>query len=214
MKSHSERVKNKNTRDLCGKPLFYYILETLEKCHNISKIVVDTDSDMIKEKLSTDFKNVVILNRLSSLCGDLIPMNAIIAHDLKYVEGDYFLQTHATNPFLHQQTIDDAIRFFLSKPKYDSLFSVNKIQKRYYDLNAKPINHDLKIMLRSQDFTPLYEENSCIFLFSRKSFELENNRIGRVPYMFQINKEESIDIDDEFDFELASCLIQKRLCQK
>ena len=44
MKACSERVKNKNIRDICGKPLFYYIIETLHNYNNVDKIVVDTGS--------------------------------------------------------------------------------------------------------------------------------------------------------------------------
>jgi len=210
MKAHSERVKNKNIRDMCGKPLFYYIIETLHNCNNMGKIVVDTDSAIIKEKLRADFKDVVILDRPEKLRGGHIPMNSIIAYDLQHIKGNYFLQTHCTNPLLTPQTIDKAIELFLSLHNYDSLFSVNRIQRRCYDSKGNPINHDLKIMQRTQDLTPIYEENSCIFLFTRKSFEIGNNRIGKNPYMFEVDKEESMDIDDEFDFELVKCIMCMR----
>lgn len=211
MKAHSERVKEKNIRDMCGKPLFYYIIETLQKCNNVDKIIVDTDSDIIKEKLITDFRDVIVLDRPQDLRDGNTPMNSIIAHDLKHIKGDYFLQTHSTNPLLLPQTIDKAIDIFLSMSEQDSLFSVNRIQKRCYDSKGKPINHDLSVMLRTQDLTPIYEENSCIFLFTRESFELENNRIGRTPYLFEISNEESMDIDEELDFELVKCMIQNKM---
>lgn len=210
MKAHSERVKNKNIRDMCGKPLFYYIIENLHKCNNIDKIVVDTDSVIIKEKLRTDFGDVVVLDRPEELRDGLTPMNSIIEHDLKQIKGDYFLQTHTTNPLLKPETIDKSIELFLKLKDHDSLFSVNRIQKRCYDSKGNPINHDLKIMLRTQDLTPVYEENSCIFLFTRKSFEIENNRIGGNPYMFEMDIEESMDIDEEFDFELVKCVIRNQ----
>jgi CMP-N-acetylneuraminic acid synthetase len=210
MKAYSERVKNKNIRDLCGKPLFYYILETLQECDNVEKIIVDTDSDIIKEKINSDFEKIIVLDRPEELRGGHVPMNSIIAHDLKHASGDYFLQTHSTNPLLKPQTIDESIELFLKRSEHDSLFSVNKILKRCYDSKGNPINHDLKIMERTQDLTPIYEENSCIFLFTRKSFELDNNRVGKTPYLFEIGKEESMDIDDEFDFELVKSLISIR----
>ena len=210
MKAYSERVKNKNIRDMCGKPLFYYIIETLHECNHIEKIVVDTDSEFIKEKLRTNFSEVIILDRPKELRDGHTPMNSIIAYDLKNIKGDYFLQTHATNPLLKSQTIDKAIELFLSLGGYDSLFSVNRIQKRCYDSKGKPINHDLRTMHRTQDLTPIYEENSCIFLFTRKSFELENNRIGRKPYLFEIDKRESMDIDDEFDFTLVKNIMSMK----
>lgn len=207
MKSHSSRVKNKNIRDMAGKPLFYYILETLEQCKHISKIYVDTDSEVIRNNINKDFASMHIIPRPDHLTDDSVPMNDIIKYDLSQIEGDYFLQTHSTNPLLTSETIEEAIIFFLSHKEYDSLFSVTKVQKRFYDPNGKAVNHDPKTLLNTQDLSPLFEENSCIYLFTKKSFEIKQNRIGKNPYMFEINKLEAIDIDDEFDFVLVKSII-------
>lgn len=207
MKAHSIRVKNKNIKELAGRPLFYHILKTLEKCRSVSGIYVNTDSKLIKDYISRDFKNVNVIDRPKYLIGDDIPMNSIIEYDLSQIEGDYFLQTHSTNPLLKSNTIDRAIEFFLSHPEHDSLFSVTRMQKRFYDSECKPVNHDPKILLNTQNLEPLFEENSCIYLFTRKSFKLANSRIGKKPCMFEIGKEEAIDIDDESDFELVRKLM-------
>lgn len=210
MKAHSERVRNKNIRELGGVPLFYHILRTLEKCARISEICVDTDSDFIKESLRRDFSGVRIIDRPERLRGGTIPMNSIIEYDLSQVEGDHFLQTHATNPFLKSGTIDRAIEFFTSHKQYDSLFSVTKMLKRYYRAGGKPVNHDPGVLLNTQDLEPLYEENACIFLFSRNSFMASRNRIGRKPYMFEMDKREAVDIDEESDFEIAERMVSGR----
>ncbi|MDY6866067.1 MAG: acylneuraminate cytidylyltransferase family protein, partial [Halobacteriota archaeon] len=143
MKAHSERVKNKNIRDLAGSPLYHYILNTLQKCNSISHIYVNTDSDIIKEGIHRDFKNVNVIDRPKHLRGDSISMNEIIGYDLSEVKGDYFLQTHSTNPLLKAGTIESAIDFFLTHSDYDSLFTVTRQLKRYYDLEGNPINHDM-----------------------------------------------------------------------
>jgi len=211
MKAHSERVKNKNILEIGGKPLFYYILETLEDCEYISEICVDTDSPVIKDKIKHDFRNVKIIDRPANLVSNSVSMNQIIAHDLTQVKGEHFLQTHATNPLLKPETIARAIEFFLSHKEYDSLFSVTRLQKRLYNSKGKPLNHEIGKMLNTQDLEPIYEENSCVFLFSRSSFNSNGrNRIGKKPGMFEISKEESIDIDDEFDFKLSKMLIESR----
>lgn len=207
MKSHSVRVKSKNIREMAGRPLFYYILETLEKCKHISSIYVNTDSNIIKDLIRKDFKDINIIYRPENLRGDSVPMNDIINYDLSQVEGDYFIQTHSTNPLLKSKTIDEAIEFFISQRKYDSLFSVTKLQKRFYDLDGNPINHDPKKLINTQELPSLFEENSCMYIFTRKSFEANGHRIGKKPYMFEIDKIEAIDIDDEFDFELVKNII-------
>lgn len=204
MKAHSERVRNKNIRDLHNKPLFYYILETLKKCSRISQVYVDTDSDIIKEMILSDFENVQIIDRPEYLIGDSVSMNEIIGYDLTQIDTDYFLQTHSTNPLLAVGSIENAIDLFINNKEYDSLFSVTRVLKRYYNSNVEPIHHDIDKLIKTQDLEPLFEENSCIYLFTKQSFEAnKNRRIGKNPYMFEINKIESMDIDDEIDFKIV-----------
>ena len=210
MKGHSVRVENKNIKDMAGRPLFHYILETLEKCKYVSKIYVDTDSEIIKEKIHEKFGNVIIISRPKNLIGDTVSMNAIIEYDISQIESSYFLQTHSTNPLLKTKTIEKSVEFFLSHQEYDSLFTVTRMQKRFYDSKGNPINHNPKILLNTQNLPHIFEENSCLYLFTKKSFEINKNRIGKKPHMFEIDKIESIDIDDEFDFELVKKIIQTK----
>jgi len=210
MKAHSSRVKNKNIRDMAGRSLFYYILETLRKCTHISDVYVNTDSEIIKKIITKEFNDIHVISRPQHLIGDSIPMNEIIKYDLSQIEGEYFLQTHCTNPLLKSETIDKAIEYFYAHREYDSLFSVTKMQKRFFDSDGKPINHDPKKLLNTQDLDPIFEENASIFLFTRKSFIANNHRVGKHPYMFEMNRIESIDIDDEFDFELVKNIIQTK----
>ena len=74
-----------------------------------------------------------------------------LLHDVKKVKADYYLQTHSTNPLLRTETISRAIKTLLeNKTVYDSLFSVTKIQVRLWDELARAINHNPKILLRTQ----------------------------------------------------------------
>lgn len=204
MKGFSERVHKKNIRLFAGVPLFYHILKTLSCVKEISNIIINTDSEQIKE-LSKNFSKVIIHDRPKSICGGHIPMNTIINYDISLSDSQYFLQTHSTNPFLTADTIKKAIEFYFNNTyNYDSLFSVNEIQKRLYDKNFSPINHNPNILQNTQDLDPIYEENSCIYIFSKESFFKNNrNRIGKSPYAFVIPQMESFDIDTEDDFKMS-----------
>jgi CMP-N-acetylneuraminic acid synthetase len=127
------------------------------------------------------------------------------------VEADFYLQTHSTNPLLRSETISNAIEMFLNNyPMYDSLFSVTKIRTRLWDSLARPINHNPAILLRTQDLPPVYEENSCIYIFTRNTLESRHNRIGERPLMFEIDPIEAWDIDEELDFHIAEILYKER----
>ena len=139
-------------------------------------------------------------------------MNKIIEDDLDHSEGTVYLQTHSTNPLLKVSSINKALdRMLALKGEKDSVFSVTKIQTRFYDQEGKAINHNPKELIRTQDLPPIFEENSCFFIFTKESFaESNKQRIGVNPEMFEIDKIEAIDIDTMEDFILAEAIYKQR----
>jgi CMP-N-acetylneuraminic acid synthetase len=211
MRHHSERVPEKNFREVAGKPLYAHIVQTLLKCGKISSIVVDTDSPTISRGITEKYPSVDIIDRPEHLRDGRISMNEVLLHDVSVMEGTYFIQTHSTNPLLRSETIDRAIEEFLDGiPRFDSLFSVTKIQTRFWDENGMPINHDPETLLRTQDLTPMFEENSCIYIFEREAFLQRKNRIGERPYLFEIDALEALDIDEEADLLIAESILRGR----
>jgi len=212
MRHHSQRVPGKNFRNLAGKPLFHYVLETLLQCPDIQQIAVDTDSDVIQQDIDKNFPGVLVIDRPEKLRADTVPMNAILMFDTSQISADLYLQTHSTNPLLRPATISKAINEFRKQsPAYDSLFSVTRLQTRLWDQNTLPINHDPDVLLQTQDLPPTYEENSCIYLFTAENLNRRGNRIGESPMMFEIPVEEALDIDEEIDFQIADLLMKNRL---
>lgn len=210
MKGHSERVPNKNMKAFCGKPLYHAVLNALLGSKYIEKVVIDTDSEVISNDALKHFgDSVEIIDRPKEIRGGDVSMNLIIDHDISILtQYDHFIQTHSTNPLLRSETIDGAIEYYFSNlEKFDSLFSVTKVQTRFYDRDAKPVNHDPKELIRTQDLEPLYEENSNFYIFSRNSFlGAGARRIGSNPYIYEVNKLEAVDIDEPEDFVMAELL--------
>jgi CMP-N-acetylneuraminic acid synthetase len=208
MKGHSERVPNKNIREFGGSPLYHRVTKSLLASKYIKEVVINTDSEVISRDARVYFDRVRIIDRPESIRGDFVEMNTIIGYDLAHCDGDHFLQTHSTNPLLTTETIDRAIEaYFENLGQYDSLFSVTRWQTRFYDRDGKPVNHNPKELLRTQDLPPLYEENSNIYIFSKDSFKKAGNkRIGLKPRMFEMDRLEAVDIDEEADFKIAEML--------
>lgn len=222
MRHHSQRVAGKNYRPLAGKPLFHHIIGTLLQCPEIGEVVVDTDSEPVMEGLRQHFPTVRILPRPAHLRADDVSMNEVLAYDTSQVEAEnirknpdvqgpiFFLQTHSTNPLLRPQTISAAVQKFLSGyPTYDSMFSVTRIQTRLWDQLGRAINHNPAVLLQTQDLPPVYEENSCLYLFTRQILLARRNRLGDRPMMFEIPAAEAWDIDDELDFDIVNFLMNK-----
>jgi CMP-N-acetylneuraminic acid synthetase len=210
MRHHSERVPGKNYRLLAGKPLFHHIILALRACPEIDQVVVDTDSPIIIDSLSEHFPEVMVIERPEHLRAGTIPMNEILLHDTALIPADFYLQTHSTNPLVKSQTFSKAIQTLISLyPSYDSLFGTTRRQVRLWDALSRPINHNPAILLRTQDLPPVYEENSCLYLFNRSTLEAHRNRIGDRPYLFEIDAAEAWDIDDELNFAVAAFLMER-----
>jgi CMP-N-acetylneuraminic acid synthetase len=210
MRHSSERVPGKNYRSFAGKPLFFHIVENLLKSKFVDEIVIDTDSPDIIKMTRENFPTVLILERPEHLRDGSIAMNDVLLNITNQIEADLYLQTHSTNPLLTFNTIDTGIKRLLeSYPMYDSLFTVTKRNVRFWDILARPINHNQNILLRTQDLPPIFEENSCMYIFSKEILKSKHNRIGNRPMLFEIDPVESQDIDVELNFKVAEFLFKE-----
>jgi CMP-N-acetylneuraminic acid synthetase len=215
MKAHSARVSGKNFRSFAGKPLFRWILDTLLSVDEIDQVVINTDArEILAEHGLADSDRVLIRDRKPDICGDLVSMNLVLADDVANVPADVYLMTHTTNPLLSASTIRGAVNAFneaRQAGKADSLFTVNKFQTRFYRADTSPVNHDPKNLIRTQDLEPWFEENSNLYLFTKKSFAQTGARIGEKPMLFETPRSESADIDDQEGWGLAETLAKAHL---
>ncbi len=210
MRHHSQRVPGKNYRPLAGRPLFHYIIETLLAVPEVGQVVVDTDSGPVMSGLRAAFPSVQVIERPESLRADDVSMNDILLHDTAQVQGDLYLQTHSTNPLLRPQTISRGIAALLDTlSEHDSLFSVTRVQTRLYDQAGHALNHDPSVLIQTQALPPIFQENSCLYLFTRENLVKRHHRIGAHPLMFEIDAAEAWDIDNELDFAICDFLVSR-----
>src|SRR5210317_891874 len=176
IKQNSERLPNKNFNLFNKKPLYIW---------------------MVNKLLSIDlFDKIIINKRPYKLRGTHTSMNKIIHHDIDLSEADIYFQTHVTNPLLGKTSIYDALNFFKKQKKYDSIFSVTSKNTMLWNKKSRPINHNPHKLISSQKLEAYYEENSNFYIFSKKSFLKNKSRIGNKPFMYELGKIESLDIND------------------
>lgn len=210
MRHNSERIKGKNYRPFGdGRPLFQHMLDTLLQTEGIDKVVIDTDSPLVFEICGKDYPEVVLIDRPAHLRDGHTPMNNVLLHDINQVDSRFYLQTHSTNPLLSKDTVTRAVQEFLTNyPINDSLFSVTRVQTRLWDQLARAVNHNPSILLRTQDLPPIYDENSCIYIFDKQTLTERQNRIGYRPRMFEMDPFEAQDIDEEINFQVAEAIFR------
>jgi CMP-N-acetylneuraminic acid synthetase len=212
MRHDSERVRGKNYRLFHGRPLYHHVVTTLLAAPEVTTVVIDTDSPTIKADAGTSFPDrVVVVDRPEHLRAGETPMNEVLLHTIGQVRADWYLQTHSTNPLLRSETVSRALADLWSRvPQCDSLFSVTRMQTRLWWDAQRAVNHDPAVLLRTQDLPPVYEENSNLYVFTADSLRQHGNRIGGAPVMFEIDRMEAWDIDEELDFEIAEFLYSRR----
>ena len=207
MKANSERVRGKNFREFCGKPLFRWMLDTLLEVPEIDRVVINTDArHILAENGLVESERVIIRDRKPEICGDFVSMNLVIADDIENVDAETYLMTHTTNPLMSADTVSKALAAYregVAAGKADSLFTVDKVQTRFYRADGSAVNHDPDNLIRTQDLEPWFEENSNLYIFNRESFAKTRARIGRQPMMYQGPYFESIDIDTPEDWDFA-----------
>ena len=215
IKHNSTRVPGKNFRLMNKYPLFYWIIKTLLNVKEIYEIVIDTNSPIIFDKVPEFFKDdmhkIIIYSRPEYLWAGDTPTNELlinVINDLK-LDADLYLQTHVTNPLLKVDTITNAINEFISKQdKYDTLFSVKTHHTRFYNKEGEDMNHNRFVLIPTQDLDPIYEENSCIYIFNKEILEKYKARIGKNALLYPISDIESQDIDWEDDFLITEALMK------
>ena len=215
IKHTSTRVPGKNFRKMNGKPLFFYIIDTLLKVDQINTIVIDTNSHIIFEQVPIYFKQhmhkIILYNRPVHLCSGDTPTNDLLINVIQQLNlsSDLYLQTHVTNPLLTKETIVNAIETYLSKKDtYECLFSVKTHHTRFYNKEGKDMNHNRFKLIPTQDLDPIYEENSCLYLFTKSVLETYKARIGEHALLYPMSDLESQDIDWEQDFILTELLMK------
>ncbi len=206
MRAGSQRVINKNARIINEKPLYEYTIDKLLNFNLISNIIINTDIQEVHKKYLSN-KKIKLIERSGNL-RDNCNINLVIEETIKHIKADLFIQVHATNPLFSLSTLESAINYYLlNYKKFDCLFSVTKIYKRFWYENGIPVNHNLISEPTTQNLTPYLEENSCFYLFTKESFLKKNNRIGNNPKLYEISKEESWDVDEEADLSILEKLL-------
>ena len=205
IKLNNQRLPGKNTMLLNGRPVCDYLFETVSKIDEIDeKYIYCSDEAIIPYIKPYEDKGVRFLKRDTYLDGFQVKGLEIIDRFVKDVDADIYVLTHVTQPFTKSESIRNALAKVVSG-EYDSAFSAVKFQD-YFWVNGKPMNYDMKNIVRTQDLDPIYMETGAFFIFRKEVFAQFGQRIGNKPYIYEIDQFEAVDIDTAEDFEFAKAV--------
>lgn len=213
----SERVLNKNTRTFAGIKggLLQLKLMQLLEVPDVPIYLSTNDVESVDIAKAFDNTRIHVVDRPEHLCLSTTLLSDFIAYVPTIIKEEHIIWVHTTEPFIDKVCLENAIKIYseevLNKQEFDSLMSCNKIQTFLWDKDQGTfVSHDRDEIKwpRSQDIKPVYEVNSAIFINSKANYVKYGDRIGHNPYLFELNKLQSVDIDWEDDFKMAELLYE------
>jgi len=208
----SKSIRFKNIKEFCGQPLIYWSLLTLENVSSIDKVYVATDCKEIGDVVeSFNFKKVSVYMRDKKNAQDESSTEAVILEFLNkntFDANDLFLLVQATSPTTTSQNIEEAL-LKLKNEKKDSLLSVVREKKFFWNDDAKPINYDFQKRPRRQDFNGVLLENGAFYINKVANILRDKNRLsGEISY-YEMQDYNNIDIDEEIDWGIAQLYMKE-----
>ena len=210
----SKGIPRKNIKELGGKPLIAYIIETALKVEELDRVMVSTEDKEIAE-IAKKYGAEVPFLRPKELARDETPTLPVLQHAVKYLEEkenyrpDIVVLLYATSPLLKHERVSEAIRM-LKEGDFDSVLSVEEDRGHYWiEKDGKHARLYPKDPKNRQFEKPLLKENGAIYIYKRDVL-MKEGKINRGKRgLLKMQKEESIDIDEPIDFEIAEFLMRR-----
>ena len=212
VKKISERVESKNFREFYnGKSLFELLLEKLLDSKSFDDIYVSSNSKNLKKNLEK--QGIKFIFRPDEFCNNDVPWSDVIAHvveNLPEPDDTNIAWCHTTSPTFNRY--EEALKRYINQKKQslnDGLIAVLKSSDFIISEKLQPLNYNWGPWHKySQFLEKFYYISGALFITSKKNM-LENRYvISKNPYLFEVTDYEAIDIDSEYDFELAKILME------
>lgn len=215
----SKGIYKKNIRLFAGEPLIAYTIIEAFKSKRLDRVIVSTDDDEIC-KISKRY-GAEVIKRPKNLAKDDTPTIDVIFHLIdillqQYDHSTIIVLLQPTSPLRTVNDISNCIELFLKKECESVIGVCESTHPPQWSLKIEGeflksvVNND-SFKMRRQDLHKSYYPNGAIYIASietlikYKGFYCQHT----LPYIMP--KERSIDIDDNFDWDLAEFLIKKRI---
>jgi len=206
VKSHSERLPNKNAVDYRGMSLYEHKFKQLRNVPFDEILVSSESKDVLQVARKYGFETH---NRDPHYSTSEIPMSEVYKTLASVASGGDIAWVNVTNPLVSTKYYTEAILLYnSSKEYYDSFLSVNKIQK-YLFYNGVPINFVPYPHPRSQDLDGMYAMNFAINIRPREDLIKYGTYVGKRPFFYLLDRYLATKIDYEED--LVTCEALQKL---
>ncbi len=217
----SKAIPGKNIALLCGQPLLAYTCDAARASRTLTRVIVSTDDKAIAESAQQLGVEVPFM-RPPDLSGDEVPMVDVLRHAVETLASqpyrpDVIVLLQPTSPLRRAEHIDAAVDL-LASTGADSVVTVVEVPHQFHPLSVLKLE-DGRLMriapgppvTRRQDKPRLYARNGPAVVAVRRDVLVEANSLyGNDSRPLVMSPEESIDIDDPWDLELAGMILARR----
>lgn len=213
----SKGIPLKNIYPLDGKPLLSFTLEALAKADINADVVVSTDSEKVM-RVARDFGKVHVVKRPDEISGDLSSTeDALIdalfqMRDLIGCDYDAVVTAQPTSPFRKPSTLQAFLAAFESlDPRFDSMLTLSETYADYWICSDGGYERLYpQAPRRRQDRSPLYVENSCLYVTKTSALLETRSVLGRCAQGFVIHGNEALDINEPIDLAIAETMLSQK----
>lgn len=211
-RSGSKTVKDKNIRNLNGKPMIAYSIEHALASERINRVIVSTDSRKYAD-IAREYGAEVPFLRPAEISGDSALDIETFQHVLKSLEEeedytpDVIVQLRPTYPIRNVHDIDAMIDMILSNSEIDSVRCIAPAKELAYKMWRKDENNNIKPLLTDipeaynmprQELPELYYQNACIDVIRTNTILKYNSMSGRNIKGYLMKQNFDIDTEQEF----------------
>lgn len=217
-RSGSKGLKDKNIKQLNGKPMITYTIEAAIKSNIFDDIIVSTDSQKYAD-ISIKYGASVPFLRPDFLSTDEALTRDVIVYTVKKLkesgnEYDYLMILQPTSPLRKPEDILGAVELLFEK-EANSVVSVCEAENSPLYMNTLDESLSIdgflskNVKTRRQELPKYYRLNGAIYLCEVEYYLNIGDLYNEKSYAYVMDKKRSIDIDDDIDFIMAEILMKK-----
>lgn len=211
----SKSIPRKNIKDIAGKPLIAWTIESALGSGLLAAVVVSTDDLEIGEVARRHGAEMPFL-RPAELAQDDTPGVDPVLHALEVLPGfDAVLLMQPTSPLRTTEDINGCIRFAegIGAGCVVSVTEASQHPNWMYRLDAERRLQSLiaeKHVTRRQDLPAVYAANGALYFARKEWLQRQRAFITADTFGYVMPVERSIDLDSPFDWKLAELLLKEK----
>lgn len=221
----SKGLPGKNIMPLAGTPLIGWAIEQALAVPFVERVIVSTDSEEIADVAKNHGAEIPFL-RPAALASDSASEWDAWEHAIRYFEKqegklpDPFISVPTTSPLRYSSDVSACLEEY-SKGKADMVIAVTEAHRNpWFNMvcaqnngTMMPVNSNKNTFSRRQDAPTVYDMTTLAYVANPR-YVLESQGIfsGDVRAV-HVPIERAIDVDTQFDFDMADFLMRKRLGQ-